>query len=391
MTNPCSDVTLSFEGYQIAKGGRVVPVLNSAHCFTLEGRDVVLINSRDLTLLKKTENSLKESEERLSSILEGSFEGISITENGKVIDANPQMAEMLGYTLDELIGKKVTDFVAPVSKGLVSRMMNDEHRSVYEHEALKKDGSVINVEVRGNETFYRGRTVRITAIRDISYRKRVEERLRAILEEKEILLNEIRHRVKTNLQGVLGLLDFQASSLQDEEAHRAFRESQNRILTMALIHEKLYEVDDLNRIDFGIVVENLASHLARVYRTSDAGIQIETDIAGVKLNMDTAVPCGLIINELVSGLLQNGGMAESDSSVAVKMTQCTQKGFKLLVTRNRDDNYGHAVAQAMSSPSKLLVESLVEQLSGTMSVSVEKGTAYKIAFMEYFEAGTELH
>ena len=350
----------------------------------LAGAVILILHIRAVT-------ARKETEERSNRILAGTFEGVVITENGIVIDANPCMAEMLGYTLDESIGRKVIDFVAPDSRGLVSRMQEDGYLGVYEAEGLKKNGSTISIEVRGNETIYRGRQVRITTIRDITARKQVEERLRTALEEKEILLNEIRHRVKTNLQGVLGLLDFQASSLQNEEAHRAFRESQNRIMTMALIQEKLYEVDDLNRIDFGKVVENLAGHLARVYHTSEAGVHIDTEMDGVKLNMDTAVPCGLIINELVSGLLQNGVTNESDPRVAVEMTQCAQNGFKLVVTRGRDDSNGHAVAQAMSSPSKLLVESLVEQLSGTMHVSVEKGTVYQIAFREYFEAGIELH
>jgi len=380
-----------YNSIQVTRWGRMIPTENTAQCFVLDGGKVLLINSHNVSRQRKAEETLRENEERLRRILEGTFEGIAITENGRVIDANPRLAEMLGYEPGELIGKKVTDLVAPASKDLVARMAEEGYRGVYEHEALRKDGSVINVEVRGNETIYRGKPVRIATIRDITERKRAEEKIRAALGEKEILLKEIRHRVKTNLQSVLGLLDFQVSAIVDSDARRAFKESQNRILAMALIHEKLYEMDDLSRIDFEEFTGNLISHLGTTYLAGERNIRIDCSAPGARLNVDTAVPCGLIINELVTNALEHAFVDMEKGEIFVNLTRNGNDRFVLTVSDDGIELPEDAMTPAPDQLGLTLVSSFTEQLSGIMSIDRKKGTSFSIEFAEYHEAGVELY
>lgn len=386
-----SGSSISFDGIQVTKSGRMISVENTAQCVILEGRNVLLINSHNVSWRKKVEEDLREKEERLRRISDGVFEGISISENGRVIDANSRMAEMLGYELGDLIGRKVTDMIAPASRDQVTRRMKDGYQGVYEHEALRKDGSIISVEGRGNETIYRGRPVRITTIRDITERKRAEEKIRAALGEKEVLLKEIRHRVKTNLQGVLGLLNIQAGAIGNDEARRAFRESQNRILTMALIHEKLYEMDDLSRIDFEEFTGNLISHLSSTYLALERNVRIDYSAPGVRLNVDTAVPCGLIINELVTNALEHAFVDRKKGKILVNLTRNGSDRFVLTVSDDGIELPEDALTPGQGHLGLTLVNSFTDQLSGSMSVDRKNGTSFKIEFAEYHEAGVELY
>ena len=136
-------------------------------------------------------------------------------------------------------------------------------------------------------------------------RKRAEEQLKASLREKEVLLKEIHHRVKNNMQIISSLLELQVDALQDEQVREPFKESQRRIRSMALIHEQLYRSHNLARIDFVEYVESLTNHLLRSYGKDARKVTLERDITPVFLSIDTAIPCGLIINELVSNALKH--------------------------------------------------------------------------------------
>jgi PAS domain S-box-containing protein len=164
------------------KDGTVFYVdINSFH-ISIGGQTYLAGSFRDITNRRKAEEVLKESEERLRLISEASFEGIAITEKGKVVDVNQQIADIFGYSVSEMIGKKVIDFVAPESRDIVHEKIKESYGDQYEHLALKKDGSRINVEVRGRNITYKGRSVRLTSIRDITERKLAEE---ALMESEE--------------------------------------------------------------------------------------------------------------------------------------------------------------------------------------------------------------
>lgn len=142
-------------------------------------------------------------------------------------------------------------------------------------------------------------------MKDITERKQTESQLKASLKEKEVLLKEIHHRVKNNLQIISSLLNLQSEYIQDKQDLDIFKVSQNRIESMALIHEKLYQSKDLARIDFGEYIRDLVCTLFCSYEVNSSAIDMKINIDQIFLGIDVAIPCGLMINEVVLNYLKH--------------------------------------------------------------------------------------
>ncbi|WP_052309950.1 histidine kinase N-terminal 7TM domain-containing protein [Methanocella arvoryzae] len=210
-------------------------------------------------------------------------------------------------------------------------------------------------------------------------RKKAEEQIRHSLQEKEVLLKEIHHRVKNNLQIISSLLSLQAGTSSKESA-AAFTESQNRIRSMALIHEKLYQSSNLSRIDFGGYVSGLMSHLVKSYAPGP-GISVDIDIEDIALDIDLAIPCGLIINELASNSLKYAFKDGRQGNILIRM----EKTGSLYTLTVGDDGVGlPRILDFRDSPSLglQLVNTLVDQLEGTIELGQDTGTTFKITFKE---------
>ncbi len=215
-------------------------------------------------------------------------------------------------------------------------------------------------------------------IKEIADRKKAEGHALAMLQEKEVLLKEIHHRVKNNLQIISSLLSLQSGSSNEESLVKKFRDSQDRIRTMALIHEKLYQSSDLSHIDFEEYVGSLTGYLSRSY-TVGGNIRMYRDIQDISLDIDVAIPCGLIINELVSNSLKYAFPEGQTGQISIGLTRGAG-GYELTV---RDDGKGLPPGfdfHTSSSLGLLLVNTLVEQLDGTISMDGTQGTCFKITF-----------
>ena len=208
------------------------------------------------------------------------------------------------------------------------------------------------------------------------------KRVRAALAEKEVLLREAHHRVKNNLQVISSLLSLQAEVMRDEKMLVMFQETQQRIKSMALIHEKLYQSQNLMRIDFADYVRSLATMLPQVYRVNqDIGLEIEAE--DVALNLETSIPCGLIINELVSNALKHAFPPGAPSGeVRLALRPAPDGRFALTVSDNgvglpADLDFRHTETLGLQ-----LVNLLVEQLGGTIELHREGGTTFEVTFAE---------
>jgi two-component sensor histidine kinase len=226
------------------------------------------------------------------------------------------------------------------------------------------------------------------AQQEIAERLRAEEQIKASLKEKELLLKEIHHRVKNNLQVISSLLNLQSKGIQDASTMEMFRESQNRVRSMALIHEKLYRSDDLSRIDFGEYVRNLAAFLVRSYRANTGPIALTVNAHDTYLGIDNAVPCGLIINELVSNALKHafspGGdrpsSEDKENEIHIEL-RCDQDDCLTLVVA--DNGVGFPTDLDFRNTQSLgmqLVNTLVNQLRGTVELVSHGGAQFKITF-----------
>jgi two-component sensor histidine kinase/GAF domain-containing protein len=223
------------------------------------------------------------------------------------------------------------------------------------------------------------------AQQELAERRRAEEEVKASLREKEVMLKEIHHRVKNNLQVVASLLNLQAGTIKDPKVVEALRESQSRVRSMALIHEKLYQSKDLAHVDFDGYVRNLCSYLFRSYAVNADRVGFRVDVHDVFLGIDRAIPCGLIINELVSNSLKYAFPEGRRGQVQVELHPENQHEVALRVC---DDGVGLAPQfdfRNMESLGLQLVNTLTNQLSGIIELDRRGGTAFRIIFPNYPE------
>jgi PAS domain S-box-containing protein len=218
------------------------------------------------------------------------------------------------------------------------------------------------------------------SIIDITTRKRLEEEIRTSLHEKELLLKEIHHRVKNNLQVISSLLSLQSAQIKDSHIVQQFRDSQNRVRSMALIHEKLYQSNDLARIDIKGYIQSLSSYLVRSFATEARGVDFRVDVASISLGIDQAIPCGLIINELVSNSLKYAFPEELNGEVFIFFSQDENQRYHLVVGDNGIGFPENIDFQNTTSLGLQLVNSLVKQLDGTVELVCSKGTEFRISF-----------
>ena len=213
---------------------------------------------------------------------------------------------------------------------------------------------------------------------EVAERKRAEAQISASLTEKEALLKEIHHRVKNNLQVISSLLRLQARTIDNEQAQTAFEESQNRVRSMALIHEKLYQSGDLARIDFAAYSKELANELLRVYQQDGKIITVNVNVQDTFLSMDTAVPCSLIVSELVSNALKYAFPDRNAGEISIDFHQSQDASCTLIV---RDTGGGFPPDldfQSCSSLGLRLVNTLTQQLGGTISLHNESGAVFTL-------------
>jgi PAS domain S-box-containing protein len=246
---------------------------------------------------------------------------------------------------------------------------------------IARDGSV--VWVHGEARLIpdeHGRPVLLQGVAfDITESKRAEEIVRASLREKEILLKEIHHRVKNNLQITSSLLRLQAARIPVTEAQQFLRESQDRIRSMALVHEMLYRSEDLARIDFGEYARSLVQQLLRSYGVDVRRVTHAVDIEHVLLGVDEAMPCGLMINELVANSLKHAFPENRSGRVWVRM----EADDRVCTLRVGDDGVGFPAETDFRETQTLglqLVRTLTDQLEGTISLGREEGTEFSISF-----------
>jgi two-component sensor histidine kinase/HAMP domain-containing protein len=217
-------------------------------------------------------------------------------------------------------------------------------------------------------------------LKEISERQRAEEQINASLQEKEVLLREIHHRVKNNLQVIASLLNLQARNIVDEHVLEPLRESQTRIESMALIHQKLYDSDDLMGVNFAEYSRNLATHLLSSYGVSQkVALKVDSD-DGISLGINSAIPCGLIINELVSNSLKYAFTGKQDGEIRIALRRKEDGRIKLMVADNGAGIPDKIDFRNTESLGLRLVNILSEQLEGTLELDTTGGTSFELTF-----------
>ncbi|HEX2694810.1 MAG TPA: histidine kinase dimerization/phosphoacceptor domain -containing protein [Acidobacteriota bacterium] len=206
--------------------------------------------------------------------------------------------------------------------------------------------------------------------------------MKSSLQEKEVLLKEIHHRVKNNMQVISSLLSLQSRHLDDPKAIGMFKDSQHRIRSMALVHEKLYQSKDLSKIDFGQYLQNLVVYLVPSYQVDSGRVQLKIDVGDAALGINSAIPCSLIVNELVTNALKHAFPGGRKGEVRVNLRRGADGRSTLTVGDNGVGWPRGADFRKTDTLGMQLVTMLVDQLDGAIELVRKSGTAFRISFRE---------
>jgi|GEM_PF-5813170 len=349
------------------------------------------------------ERALAESEEKLRLIYDNTIDAILLTvPDGGILSANAAACGMFQRTEEELVRLGREDVVDTSDPHIIEAVRIREETGQFKGELRlkRRDGSVFPAEVSSSIfTDRNGRRMASMIIHDITNRKMMEEEIRSLnrvleervrdrtellnksLQEKEVLLKEIHHRVKNNLQIIASLFSIQSRYIKDDAVLNALRESQNRVKTMALVHERLYRSEDIAHIDLTEYMTFLVSSLFQFYNVSTARVRFTVDMKQVPVDIHTAIPIGLIVNELVSNSMKYAFPGDARGEIAITGTK--EKNRIDLEVRDTGigipEDFDWHNAQSLGLR---LVIMLTDQMNGTIERMPGPGTAFHITLFE---------
>lgn len=361
----------------------------SATIFPIKDKTGKVINlasvKRDITENVKSSENLKESEKRFRSMADNINDGLTIIEDSKVVYTNKRLSVITGYSNEELTQIDDLGLAASFEIDRISALRNETGKDngnseSFEYWIERKDGKlryVRNDYSFGDDDQRKNKYI-ITS--DITDKKNAEERLLTNLHEKEIMLKEIHHRVKNNMQVISSLLKLQSGYVKNKEALELFKNSQNRVKTMALVHEKLYRSKNLSDIDIGDYIKNLVQHIMATYLVSTKIIKINYDISDVYLDLNSAVPCGLILNELISNACKYAFSDGREGIINVSFKVIEDSKYLFTVSDNGIGLPKNFKLEDSTTLGMQLVYSLTLQLHGKIEVDNNNGASFAICF-----------
>jgi PAS domain S-box-containing protein len=386
------DGSLAVEIVNKRKDGSMFISKLSASALKNEEGDIIgaMGVSRDITVVKKVEEELRLSEEQHRAIYDQAYIGIArIAKMGRFLLVNQRLSDMMGYAPEELykktfyqlvLEKEVEESLGDWDNLLSGTITNFNKEQTY----VRKDGKLISANVtvslvrdgNGSPNYF------VAVFEDVTERKENERKLQNSLKEKEVLLKEVHHRVKNNMQVISSILNLQSSYIDDEKALAVLSESQDRIKSMSFVHESLYQSDTMSEVNFAEYIQNIARNLYHSYGRPQGGIEIVYHLEHIFINLDTSIPCGLIINELVSNALKYAFKGRKTGTIDIHLSRQSAEILRLVVEDNGvglPESFNVETAESLGLQ---LVTTLATQVGGVLKVESKNGTRFSIDFKE---------
>lgn len=379
------DILIKGENGAYIKAGDMCYEVCYAHSRGLNGEISGIIGTvKEISADLQMKEDLKIHKLYFSQLFESSPEAIVIIDNNdRILNVNNGFVNLFNYNLNEVKGKPI-DILIPdelaIEASQISRRACFGEIVKTETKRKRKDGTAVNVSVLGYPVTLKDGQMGIYWIfSDITVRKESEKMIRKSLLEKEMLLKEVHHRVKNNLQIIGSLLKFQTTYIKDADALEIFKESQNRIRSISLIHEKLYQTRDLSRIEFSGYIKSLLSQMLITFGINSDTVSFDVKVNNIFLSVDCAIPCGLIINELVTNSLKYAFPEGRKGHITIDMTYNNSQ-YTLKI---QDDGIGIPDNNQLDKAGSLglqLVNTLAFQLDAQLELDRSNGTCYTLTF-----------
>jgi PAS domain S-box-containing protein len=358
--------------------------------FTIEKASYYLYRIKDITKHKETQEQIR----ILESITANVSDIIMVTDATPINEPGPGITyvndaftKITGYSKEEALGRSPRFLqgtqTAKAERARIRLALEKKEPIEVELINYRKDGSEfwVNFSIAPIKDEDNNTTQFISVQRDITERKKKEEIIKTSLHEKEVLLKEIHHRVKNNMTVISSLLSIQANYIKDEESKALFEESRNRIKSMALIHDKLYQHESLANIEFSNYIQDLVSNIASSYNSQEARIKVELDTENIYMEIVKAVPCGLIINEIFSNAYKHAFKGRREGTITISFKKINDHCQLTISDNGRGLPEGFDIHNSPSLGMQLIL-ALVEQLGGTLDIIRHEGTTFKLTFTE---------
>lgn len=376
----------SFEWWGERKNGEVFPLEIVANPGTYFGADVVITIARDISERYEAEEQLRENEEMFRQLFLNSPIPIAFMDkHQEVRSTNSAFSETFGYSTEEIKGLNLDNLIVPEEELEVAYEISDAifdgETAFHSGKRLTKGGQLIDVLIYGVPVVVNNKTVAIFGIYvDITDRKQAEEQLKGSLKEKEVLLAEIHHRVKNNLAVITGLLELQAYNTSSDEATDVLQTSQMRINSIALIHEKLYQNENLSEISFDVYIKQLSDVIVESMQLAGVKVDIEIDAEPIELTVNQAIPCGLILNELITNAHKHAFPNREQGHIKIGL----ESGGSTITLKVQDDGIGIPDDMSLQNPQSLgikLIRTLSKQLNGEAEFcNTASGAEFQLTF-----------
>jgi PAS domain S-box-containing protein len=384
------DVANIYEIKLVKKDGTSLPVELNATIMNYEGEIAAVVFLRDISARKQAEIEIKKRQRYLESVLYNTPSAIiTLDANHKIVEWNPaaeiifkyKQADVVGKNLDELL---TTPKIEAEAKTFTEQVLLGD--KVLQKEIIRytKDKKPVDVILSGSGIKVEDKIQGAVAVyTDITERKRADEQIRNDLKEKETLLREIHHRVKNNLQVISSMLNLQSGKMEDLQSALSLQVGIRRIHSMALIHEKLYESKNLANINFSDYIINIGEDLIGFYDVHKQDIKMNYNLQDIFLGIDTAIPCGLIVNELITNCLKYAFPENRKGTINVTFKKLEEYLYKLIV---KDDGVGinkNIDLDKIDTLGLQLVKILAKQIEGNVTLERDKGTTVTVTFRGY--------